>query len=255
VAVGAVLGVFLVLPLLVIVPASVTGGSLIGFPPRGLSGRWYTSALHDGQWRSAFALSVRLSLLAAVLATAMGTLAALGLRRVRRGGRALRTLFIAPLVLPGVAYGLGLYSLLQRARLYGSTWPVAVGQAVIGFPFVLIVVSSSLSQVDPDIVRAASSLGARWPTVAWRVELPLIRRGLLAAFVFALTAAFDEVVVALFVAPPGVRTLPLALFTRTQDDLKPDIASVSVMTAVLVLVVLAVTSLVMRRDSAPRAAA
>jgi len=116
---------------------------------------------------------------------------------------------------------LGLSATLHQTGLAGRTWPIALGQAVVTFPVVVIVVSSALARVDPDVVRAAPSLGAGWPMVAWRVELPLIRRSVAAA-AFAVTIAFDELVIALFVAPPGIRTLPVALFSGTRNDLRPD---------------------------------
>lgn len=245
-----VIAAFLLLPILTILSSSLSDSPFLGFPPQGLSGRWYRSVLGDPEWLDAFWRSLRVSAAGAAVAMVMGTLAALGLQRLRRGARLLRAAFIVPLVVPSVVYALGLYSLLLRAGLRRGEWSIAAGQSLLAFPAVLVVMSGALGGVDPALALAARSLGARWWRVIWRVELPLVRRSLLGALVIAFTLCFDEVVVALFLAPPSTDTVPTHIFSQSQDSLGPDIAAVGVLVIVSAFVLLGVAALLLRRGRA-----
>lgn len=244
--VAALVGVFLVLPLLAILPSSFTAGEFLVFPPQGISSRWYASVAADPAWGDALVRSAELSLAGAALALAGGTLAALGLSRLGRGNRLVRAGLLVPLVVPGIVYALGLYTLLARVGLDRSEWGVIAGQATLALPVVVIVVSAALAAIDPAVPLAARSLGARPRQVVWQIELPLVRRGLLAAFVMAFTLCFDEVIVALFLSPPSADTVPTHLFSQSQDNLGPDLAAVGILVVVSALVLLGVASLLLR---------
>lgn len=246
VVLAIVTALFLLLPVATILPASLSDGASLGFPPQGLSLRWYQAVLADPGWADAAARSLRVSAAGALVALVAGTSAALGLTRLRRGTRPLRTLFMAPVVLPGVVYVLGFYSALIRVGLARSEWTIAAGQATLAFPVVLVLTSAALGGIDPNIPQAARSLGARWWTVVLRVELPMVRRSLLAAFVVAFTLCFDELVVALFLAPPSGDTVPAHIWTSAQDALAPDIAAVAVLVILSAFILLGATSLLLR---------
>ncbi|MFN2452387.1 MAG: ABC transporter permease [Candidatus Dormibacteria bacterium] len=245
-AVAVIVGVFLLLPLIAILPSSLTAGEFLVFPPQGLSARWYASVAGDPGWRDALLRSVELSLAGAALAVGAGTMAALGLNRLRRGSRVVRASLLVPLVVPGIVYALGLYSLLARVGLDRSEWGVIAGQATLALPVVVIVVSAALAAIDPAVPLAARSLGARTPRIIWTVELPLARRGMLAAFVMAFTLCFDEVIVALFLSPPSSDTVPTHLFSQSQDNLGPDLAAVGILVVVSALVLLGTAALLLR---------
>ena len=216
------------------------------FPPQGISARWYASVVADPAWRDALVRSTELSLAGATVALAGGGLAALGLSRLRRSGRLVRAALLVPLVVPGIVYALGLYALLARVGQDRSELGVIAGQATLALPVVVIVVSAALAAVDPAVPLAARSLGARPLRVIATVELPLIRRGLLAAFVMAFTLCFDEVIVALFLSPPSSDTVPTHLFTQSQDNLGPDLAAVGILVVVSALLLLGAASLLLR---------
>jgi putative spermidine/putrescine transport system permease protein len=245
-----VTALFLLLPIVVILPISFTKGEFLSWPPQGFSFRWYDEIVHDPVWTGAFWTSVRIAFFAATVATLAGTSAALALRRMPSGRASwLRTLFVAPVVLPYVVFALGLYNVFDDLRVIGATWPIVVGQAVLAFPIVFVVMSSALSSVGGALTRAASSLGARWPMIVWSVELPMVRLNMAAAFIFAFAFCFDEVVVALFLAGPATPTFPLQIFTSARESASPDIAAASTLVMSVALVSFALSGVLLRRAS------
>jgi putative spermidine/putrescine transport system permease protein len=245
---GLAAAVFLLLPIAVIVPTAFSDGNFLGFPPDGLSLRWFEEVTSDPVWTSAFWTSAKLAAGAAAIATVVGTLAALAVRRLGPRGRLLRACFIAPLVLPYIVYALGLYNVFDGLRMLGQSWTIAVGQAALAFPIVFVAVSAGLAAVDPALARAAASLGARWPRIVLRIELPLALPSVVAAALFAFAFSFDEVVVALFLADPASTTLPVQMFTSVQESVTPAVAAASTVVMALALAIAGVgTSIVVRR--------
>lgn len=224
---GVVVAAFLLAPLLVILPAAFANGRYLRFPPPGVSTMWFHEVLSDGEWRAAFLRSLGVASVAAGLATVAGALGALGLRRLTRGVRELRTMFMAPLVLPQLILALGLY--LAFGGLTGGVdlRVLALGQATIAVPVVLVTVSAGLAKVPPNLTRAAASLGCRWPWVVLRVELPLVRRSVVAGGILAFALCFDEAVLAYFLSPPGQETLPTRIWLAASESASPAIAAAS----------------------------
>ena len=157
---GVLLGLFLLVPIVIIFPVSLTSDFFLTWPPHLASTRWFEAFFDSPVWTDALARSIRIALPVALIATVLGTLSALGLAYARRGRRLLQTLFIAPMVLPIITYALGLYDVAQRFDMTGSALPVIVGQAMLATPIVFIVVSAGLAGRDPLLPRAAASLGA-----------------------------------------------------------------------------------------------
>jgi putative spermidine/putrescine transport system permease protein len=239
---------FLLLPVGIVVSTSFTTGAFLVFPPDGFTLHWYGAIVHDPAWMNPFFTSLRVGVGATALATISGTAAALGLRRLRVHGRWLGAVFVAPIALPYLAYGLGLYNLVQDVPfLQNSNVPVALGQAVLAFPIVFVIVSAGLANVDPRITDAASTLGARWPMVVWKVELPLIKASIIAAILFAFSFSFDEVVMALLMSPPDKVTLPVQMFRAAQESISPELSAASTYITVIAIAVLATAALVERQ--------
>lgn len=237
VAAGVAIAAFLLLPVAIIVPQSFTSRGFLAFPPQLFSTRWYGTISSDPAWTSAFSSSFRLTAIGATVATLTGTLAALALRRRAGDSPWLTTAFLVPLVIPQVVYAVGLYVMYQHLDLVGRSWAVAMGQAVLGFPIVFVTVSAGLSAIDPALGRAAASLGDRWWRIAARVDVPLVRRSIIAGALFALALCFDEFVVALFTTSPENQTLPVQIYTAAQSAVSPAIAAAS--TVVMAAAVLA----------------
>lgn len=244
---GVLIALFLLLPLVVVIPSSLSSSRFLVFPPPGISGQWFAELLDDPQWTSAFLSSAVIASAGAIVATVTGTLAALAMRRAQVGGRWLRTLFLAPLIIPQIVFALGLYNTFDALRVVGSTWSVVLGQAILAFPIVFILVSAGLGGVDAAVSRAAVSLGARWPSVIWRIELPLVRRSVMAAFLFSLVFIFDEIVIALFLTSPTNETVPVKIFRSARDSVSPEIAAASTVVIGLATLVLGAAAWLARR--------
>lgn len=226
-AVAALTALFLLLPVLIIVPMSFTHGTILVFPPDLFSTGWYETITQDPSWTNAFQTSFKLTLIGGTIATVTGTCAALALHRRSGQNLALTTWFLVPLVLPWIVYALGLNLLYGELGVLGEGWAVATGQAVLAFPLVFVTVSAGLARVDPALARAARSLGSPWPGVVARVEVPLVAASIAGATIFALAYCFDEIVVALFTVNPGGQTLPVQIFSAARDSASPAIAAAS----------------------------
>jgi putative spermidine/putrescine transport system permease protein len=250
IALGALLAVFLLLPIAVILPQAFSSGLFFEFPPPGFSTTWFEQVWEDELWRDAFSRSLWTATVGALLATVSGTLAAIGLRRLGVGGRLLRTVFLAPLVMPQLVLAIGIFIARDDLGIGPSLWTLVLGQTALAFPVVVVIASAGLSGVDPALSRASASLGHPWPSTIWRVELPLIRRSVLAAFVLAFALCFDEAVLAFFLSPAGQATLPTQLWLASSEQASPAIAAVATMVMAFVLVLLVAAGWLGRQASA-----
>jgi putative spermidine/putrescine transport system permease protein len=250
-ALGILLGFFLILPLLVIVPTSWNAGQLVEIPPHGFSLQWYEQAFENSQWTEAFWVSVQVAFFGSIIATILGTATALGMRRLvrGRGTRVAQSLFILPLAIPYVSYALGLYQLVNKlpSGLNDTLIPLILAESVIAMPLVYVVVAGALANVDPRLGRAASTMGARWPTILWRIDLPLVKIGIIAGFIFSFATIFDEATLALFLAPVTDITLAQQLYRSAAETVTPTLSAVSTMITLLAILVLGLGTLLSRR--------
>lgn len=225
--VAVVLG-FLTLPTVVVIVASVNPTAILSFPPAGVSFRWYENALTYPQFHRAAVNSLVVTLLSACLALPIGTAAALALVRHRlRLPAVWTTLLLSPLVVPGVAAGLGFLVLAARLGLLANRAVLVVAHVVLVLPFVVRSVSVSVANLDPMLERAAASLGASPRRVFRRVTLPLLRPGLFAALLFAVIVSANEFVVSLFISTRVTEILPVAMFTYVVNYTDPTMAALS----------------------------
>ncbi|RYF51758.1 MAG: ABC transporter permease [Cytophagaceae bacterium] len=218
--------IFLVVPILVIVPLSFNEGSFLSYPLSGFSLRWYEEFLGSQQWMRALRNSFIIAPAATLLATALGTLAAVGLARGEFRGKGLvMAVLVSPMIAPLVIVAVALYFFFAQLNLLNSYLSLVLAHAVLGVPFVVITVSATLQGYDRNLSRAAASLGAS-PFFAFRkVMLPLIAPGVISGALFAFATSFDEVVVTLFLASPAQRTLPMQMFGGIRENLNPTIAA------------------------------
>lgn len=242
---AGIIAAFLTTPIVIVFLTAFTRSAIVQLPfGTGGSIKWFVAVLTDPGWTGPLMLSVRIAGGAAVLATVCGTLAALGIRRVSRGAGVMRAFLIGPLVLPHIVYALGLFNFGFVLNLgYGATWPIVVGQATLAIPLAFITVSAGLAGVDPVTVRAAASLGARWPTTVLRIELPAIWRQIGVGAVFSFVFTFDEIMVALFLADPGSETLPVTIFNSAEESVNSAISAASSIVMAVAICILALVSL------------
>ncbi|PVZ15752.1 MULTISPECIES: ABC transporter permease [unclassified Pseudomonas] len=222
---GAVL-LFLILPVLVIIPLSFNSGSFLVYPMQGFSLHWYQDFFASAEWMRALRNSIIVAPAATLLAMVFGTLASIGLVRSYFPGKALvMALVISPMVVPVVIVGVATYLFFAPLGLGNSYFSLIMVHAVLGVPFVIITVSATLQGFNYNLVRAAASLGAH-PLLTFRkVTLPLIAPGVISGALFAFATSFDEVVVTLFLAGPEQATLPRQMFSGIRENLSPTIAA------------------------------
>lgn len=238
---------YLVLPILVVLPMSLSSERYLEFPPPGLSLRWYQELLSSVEWTSAIANSFKVALPVALLSVLLGTPAAYALVRRRfRGKRLVNTLLVAPMVVPHVILAIGLYAVFADLRVVGTALAVVLGHVIVAAPLVVITVSSTLQGLDPALERAALSLGAPPLQVFWRVVLPLISPAIVASAVFSFTTSFDELMLALFLSGVETRTLPRQMWEQLQFQLTPTIAAASVLVLVVTFALIGTADAVRR---------
>ena len=230
--------IFLMLPLVVVFPISLSSAPYMQFPPPGLSIQWYERYLDDPQWIDATVRSLYVGCATAVLALLLGVPLAFSLARGRYAGRiVVDRLALAPLIVPVIILSVGLYGLFAKLKLIGEWYGLVVAHTVLALPFVVLVMVAGLRDFDRALEQAAEGLGASRLQTLFRVTLPLLRPSLVSAGLLAFISSFDELVVALFLAGPNM-TLPKKMFDNILMEIDPTIAAVSVMQIVLVSIVL-----------------
>ena len=192
---------FSVAPVLVILVESFTATDFIVFPPPAYSFKWYLEFAKRPEFVDSALVSLVVALCASIVSTALGTMAAIALVRHEFFGRkVLQGLFLAPLSLPGLIFGLALLQFLARYGLPRNIVSLTLTHVIITMPFAIRFVSVALLGIDPNVERAAGSLGADRSRTFWHVTFPLIRSGIAASLVFAFILSFDEVAASLFVS-------------------------------------------------------
>jgi len=219
---------YLLLPILVIMPLSFSASSFLAYPMPGWSLQWYQNLFTSEDWGRATKNSFIVAPAATLLATTLGTLTAVGLARVNFPGKGLlMSVLIAPMVVPIVVVGVACYLFFARLGLADTYTGLIVVHAALGAPFVVTTVLATLQGFNHNLVRASLSLGAGPVQTFFRVTLPVIAPGVISGALFAFATSFDEVVVTLFIAGPDQVTLPRQMFTGIRENINPTIAAVA----------------------------
>ncbi len=221
----------------------------------GFSTKWYGELLRNEQILSAAWLSVRIAVVNATFATALGTLAGFVLARMGRfRGRLLLTgMVTAPLVMPEVITGLSL--LLLFVALEGIIgWPegrgvttITIAHITFSMAYVAVVIQSRLSNVDESIEEAALDLGARPAKVFFLITLPIIAPALISGWLLAFTMSLDDLVIASFVSGPGSSTLPMVIFSKVRLGVSPEINALATIIVLLVASGIVAAGVIMNR--------
>jgi putative spermidine/putrescine transport system permease protein len=217
---------YLLLPILAIIPLSFAASSFLAYPISGWSLQWYENLFTSAEWVRAAKNSFIVAPAATLIATVLGTLAAVGLSRGDFPGKGLlMSLLIAPMVVPVVVVAVACYLFFARLGLADSYMGLIIVHAALGAPFVVTTVLATLQGFNHNLVRASASLGAGPLTTFFRVTLPVIAPGVISGALFAFATSFDEVVVTLFIAGPEQSTLPRQMFTGIRENINPTIAA------------------------------
>ena len=240
--VAVLVAIFLVAPILVIFPLSFTSGTLMVFPLPGVSTRWYADFFTNPVWLSALANSLLLAVVTTLVATTLGTLAALGLVRLSARQRALvSTLLLSPMIVPVVIVGVGMFFYFARFGLAGTFVGLALAHTALALPLVVIAVVATLEGFDPNLVRAAHACGATPLSAFWQVTRPLVMPGIVTGATFAFITSFDEIVCVIFLGSPEFRTLPRQIWSGAKETVSPTITVAAVF---LILASVAMTLMV-----------
>ena len=229
----------LALPILIVMMVSFSSASYLTFPPPAFGLRWYSAYVTSQDWLRPTWLSLWVAASVVVLATLLGTLAAVGIARLPRALRVPAfALIVSPLIVPVIVVAIGIYYAFARYGLVGTPIGLILAHTCLAVPFVFISVSASLAGLDPRLEQAALSLGATPAGAFFQVTLPLIRPGVLAGALFAFVTSFDELVVALFLSGSGAVTLPRRMWDDLLYQIDPTIAAVSTLTILLSVILM-----------------
>lgn len=232
-------GAVIFLPLILTLYLSVFNEKIIVFPPHGYTLSWYGQIM--GTFGAAIWTSLRIALAAVALSLLVGVPAGIGLSRHRfRGRDALATFLLSPLTIPGIAVGLAIYVMAiwieetTGAAITGSIELLMAAHLLITMPWVIRLCLASLTNHERTTEEAAASLGAHPLMVIWRVTLPAMRPGIIAAGLFAFIISFENLEINLFLVAPGMSTLPVSVLQYLGYHTDPLVAAVAVAQMVIV---------------------
>ncbi|SNT38729.1 putative spermidine/putrescine transport system permease protein [Actinomadura meyerae] len=247
---AALVGVYLVLPVLIVVPMSFSDSSYLSFPPGETSLRWFRNILDDPVWLDSALASLNVALLSSACAVVLGVLAALALVRGRLPFRnTIMAVLLAPLIVPYVIVGLAAYIAFLELGLTQTTLGFVLVHTCLAVPYVVINVVAGLVSVDRRLEMASMSLGAGPVGTFFRVTLPLILPSVLAGGLFAFFISWDEVVTAIFLSGPEMTTLPVQMWSGIRVQIDPTVAALSTLVLIVIFgsfTVLGLTRLVRR---------
>ena len=239
----------LVLPIMVIIPISFTSDTMLTYPMPGISLRWYREFFNSVMWTLSMKNSFIIAGAVTVLATGLGTLAALGLTMANIPFKGLITgIMIMPMVVPIVITAVGIYFFFAWIGLASTHLGMILAHTALATPFVVITVTATLQGFNRNQIRAGASLGASAVRVFFKITLPQILPGVVSGALFAFVTSFDEVVVALFIAGPEQYTLPRQMFAGIREKYNPTIAAVATMMIVVSIALLVSVELLRRRN-------
>jgi putative spermidine/putrescine transport system permease protein len=242
--------IYLVLPIGIVVPVSMTDQRFLSLPQEALSLRHYATVLGSAEWLGSILQSFWIALGATLLAVVAGTLCAIGCWRIsRRSTDLIRALMLLPIIIPSIVYAVGLYRYFAGLDLLDRMLGVVIAHGVTGIPYVVITVSTALAAFDPRLEQAARGMGASLvQTLRW-VILPRIAPGIASGAIFAFIHSWDELVIVLFIASRDVFTLPRRIWDGINENLDPAMAAVAVLLVVFTTLLLLADMALRRRRS------
>ncbi len=253
--VGLVL-LFLISPIIAVMPLSFNSESFFTYPMPGYSLKWYDDFFFNPRWSGAVKMSFFVAFCTTVLATTLGTLAALGLARANFPAKAtIMAVLISPMIVPVIISAVGMFKFYAQLDLAGTRLGIILAHTALATPFVVITVTATLSSFDKTLMRAGASCGAPPHTVFFKVVMPLILPGMISGALFAFVTSFDEVVVVLFLASPEDRTLPLQMFSGIREMISPTITAAATVLVLISTAMLVTVELLRRRSERLRGVA
>jgi putative spermidine/putrescine transport system permease protein len=237
---------FLMLPILVIIPLSFNAEpfftfteGMLSLDANAYSTKWYQEIFSDDKWILAIKNSFFIGICATIIATVLGTLAAIGMSNSDMPfQKAIMAMLLSPMIVPLIITAAGMFFFYTQLNLAGSYLGVIIAHAALGTPFVIITVNAALAGFDYSLVNASLGMGAKPTYTFFKVIMPLIRPGVISGALFAFVTSFDEVVVVLFLAGPEQRTIPRQMFSGLREEISPTILAVATLLVVVSMLLL-----------------
>jgi len=215
---------FLVMPLVLLVPISLTDSQFLEFPPKQISLRWYREFFVDQSWVAATVLSFKVGVGATLVALVVGTLASVAIvRGTFPGRRLLHAMLVAPLIIPTVILALALFIVFLRWKWVDSVPALIFAHAVLALPYVVLIVQARMVGIRRIYDEAALSLGATRLQSFREITLPLLIPAVVAGALLAFTISFDNTSASLFWRPAGVETMPTQILSMLKISISPEI--------------------------------
>ncbi|MDJ0825310.1 MAG: ABC transporter permease [Rhodobacter sp.] len=259
--------VFLITPILVVMPLSFNAEDfftftpeMLRFDPEGYSLKHYRDFFTNNEWQRSFKNSLIIAPVATIISVSLGTLAAIGLSQSHVPfRRSIMAILISPMIVPLIISATGMFffysqigNWMEGALGLNKTFvgyvKVVLAHAVLGIPFVIITVTATLVGFDRSLTRASANMGADPVRTFFKVQMPLILPGVISGGLFAFITSFDEVVVVLFVGSASQKTLPWQMFTGLREQISPTILAVATILVVISIALLTTVELLRRRS-------
>jgi putative spermidine/putrescine transport system permease protein len=231
---------YLILPILIIMPMSFSSSRFLTFPPPSLSLRWYEEYVGNPVWMQATRVTATLAVLTVLIATPLGVAAAYAISTSKlRIMRLIHVALLLPLVVPIIITAVGILFVYAKIGLVATMSGLVLANVMLGLPYVIISVVAGLQSFDPAQEMVARSLGMNRLRSFFAITLPQIKASVLAGAIFAFISAMDETIVGLFISGGQYQPLTKRMFTALRDEIDPTIAAIStLMTAASFMLVL-----------------
>jgi putative spermidine/putrescine transport system permease protein len=224
----ALIYIFLLSPLLIVVAVSFGADSSVTFPPRALSLHWYAMAFQSNLFRQALINSIVIGMFSALASTLLGLGAATAIIRMQARWRAtLEAIFLSPLVVPGVLFGIALLAASAQVGLRASWTKLLLAHIVITLPYTVRMIVTSYARLDPTYQQASATLGASSFETFRYITLPMIKPGIIAGALFGFVISFDNVPVSIFLVDADTTTIPIAIMSYLEYNFDPSVSAIS----------------------------
>jgi spermidine/putrescine transport system permease protein len=218
---------FLYLPIVVMVAMAFNASALYALPIEP-SLRWFAVLADNGPLLAATRNSLVIACATSVIATTLGTLAALALnRRQFRGQSLLRLLLLPPIAIPWLITGTAMLVFFFWTGIGRGIHAMMIGHVALAIPYVVLIVGTGLQTLRADLEEAAMSLGSTPVHAFFSITLPLLLPSIVAATLFAFAVSLDQFVVSYFLSTPGVSTLPVEIYASIRKGFTPEINAIS----------------------------
>jgi putative spermidine/putrescine transport system permease protein len=245
----ALILIFLITPILIVIPLSLSSSPFFIFPPKEYSLRWFENFFTQNQWIDALLKSLQVAVMTSILATVLGTMAALAISRLDfKGKQVFMGVMVLPIVVPLIVVGIAVYRFYSEIQMVGSTVGLVLAHSLLALPIVFVTTLASLKGFDRNMELAAMNLGSTPIGAFFKVTLPIIKPAIYSSALFAFITSLDEIVVTIFIGGSQNPTLPKVMWEQMRSQIDPTIAAASSLLIVATVVLFTSQSILKARQ-------